>query len=231
MALGNGSSFNDNSDLIFLSPRSQDKDGKKVKPHFSVGRKGADGKIESVESDNSQVSGDLTRLEIKERTFNGSTTKKVYLYLKDRKAADGKGETYLVDLTFRNSTRGLFNRMFSLETPNNLTIGVFENARGYETFYLRQDEQKVQWKFEIESLPEPTLKRVNGKNVNDYEEVDAFFEKELQALAVRLGVAPKAKAASAAADSATHSDETVPAARVEKAASSAATQPKDDLPF
>lgn len=196
MALGTSSFNSDNSELVFLNPRSKDKAGNKVKPYFQVGRKGADGKIVNSDGDVTEVTGDLFRIEVKERTFNDSVTKHVYLCLRDRTVKDGAGEAYLIDLTFRNASRSLFNRLFSLETPENLTIGIFENQKGYETFYLRQNDEKVSWKFELESLPEPTMKRVNGKNVNDYEEVDSFFEKELLELAARLNVLPKKSTAS-----------------------------------
>lgn len=196
MALGSSKSSQNDTDLVFLSVRSKDKDGTKVKPHFSVGRRNAEGKIDTVESDDSEVSGNLTRLEIKEKDFNGSITKLVLLYLKDQQA----GETYVLSLNFRNSTRGLFNRLFNLETTDNLTIGVYENKRGYETFYMRQGQERVEWKYKLEDLPEPEPKTINGNRINDYYEVDRFFEENLVEVATRLGVAPRAKAAAASAD-------------------------------
>lgn len=197
MALSNGKAFS-GGPLIFLSPRSQKTiDGKKTKvdPHFEISRVGADGKIAPSTETCTEVSGKLIKIDFKDREFNNAIAKHAILYIKDG------NDTYHLDLTYRISSRSLFNALLSLKSADNLSIGIYESKKGYETFSLRQDDVIIKWKHEIKDLPlSVEIKDTKGNLVKtDYCDVDQFFEDELRALSLALFGAPRGEAASAPA--------------------------------
>lgn len=182
MALGNKSGFASGA-LIFLSPRSKNKAGEKVAPFFSVGRV-VNGKIEQTEETVTSVSGNLARLEVKERDFNGSKMKEAILYLRDNEA----NETYRIGLTFSIPSRGLFNSLAGLKTYEGLSIDYYTNKKNYDTFALKQNGEKTEWKYQLADVPkaEEILRKDGTVALRDYSEVDAFFEKELLLIAAAV---------------------------------------------
>ena len=66
MALGNNNSFG-GGPLIFIAPRNKDENGNKVKPFFSVSRVDESGKIAQTNERVTSISGDLIKVEYKER--------------------------------------------------------------------------------------------------------------------------------------------------------------------
>ncbi len=223
MALTNNTrQFNGN--LIFLDAYSKDKDGNRVKSHFSVSRVGADGKIARTEETIPAITGSLFKIDIKMRETKGGPSKKVILYVRDGE------ESYAVNLTFRMSTRSLFNCLASLETYNNLAIEIYDNKRGYESFSLQQNGNKVDWKHKLEEQPEPVEVMFKGKPMRDYTPVDDMFEAELQAIAKKLGGGKSEAPASAAKPAAAPQKETSVAAT--KGAKAPASEEDDgSVPF
>lgn len=183
MALSNGK-YN-NGPLIFLSPRSQKTiDGKveDVDPHFEISRVGEDGKIAKTAETAKEVFGDLIRIEFKEREFKDKQTKHAVLYIRDGK------ETYHLDLTYRISTRSLFNAFLSLEDAKNLKISYYLSKKGFESFAVRQGDELVKWKYELKDLPvAEVIKDKKGVVIKtDYSDVDQFFENKLIELSEKL---------------------------------------------
>lgn len=200
MALSNGKGYS-NTPLIFLNPRnSKLVDGKDVKvdPHFEISRVGADNKIAKTNETCTEVSGDLIKLELKDREYNGKVTKHAILLIKDG------ADTYYLDLTYRIATRSLFNALLSLPNPKGISIGYYENKKGFEAFSVRQNDVVVKWKYEIADLPKAdVIKDKKGEVVKtDYSEVDAFFEDNLRELSESFfGPAKAAETAAPAAAS------------------------------
>jgi hypothetical protein len=184
MALTNGKNFA-SGPLIFLSPRSQKTvDGKKVKvdSHFEISRIGEDKKIKPSTETCTTVSGNLIKIELKEREFNGKINKHAVLYIKDGE------DTYHLDLTYRLSSRSLFNAMLNLPDAKNISIGIYDSKKGFETFSLRHNDEVIKWKYKLEELP-PVFEVKNKKGEviqNDYSDVDGFFETGLRELSERL---------------------------------------------
>lgn len=201
MALSNGKGYS-KTPLIFLSPRSQKLvDGKKVNvdPHFEISRVGEDDKIKNTGETCTDVSGTLTKIELKDREFNGAINKHAILYIRG-KSDEGAEETYYLDLSYRISSRSLFNALLSLTSPDNLSIGIYESKKGYETFALRQGDVMIKWKHDLAELPKTVdILDTKGKLVKrDSSDLDEFFETGLRELSVRLFGAPKEKAAAPA---------------------------------
>ncbi len=222
MALANNG-FKSGGPLIFLTPRIKDKDGEKVKPYFSVARLNGD-KIEQTDETCTSVSGDLTRIEIKEKVVKTSTIKEAILYLRDNTA----NETYRLPLSFSMAARGLFNSLAGLTTYSNITIDIYENKKGYETYALKQAGEKTTWKHELSALPAAFEMKDAKGNVakRDYSLVDEFFEKELLTIAAKINkVGATQTSATSTASTVTNETKTV--------ATAPATQEDDgsDVPF
>jgi hypothetical protein len=187
MALTNGRGYTE-TPLVYLSPRSTvTENGKSVeleKPRFEVSRVNKDGKIEKTQETATSVSGDLTRIDFKEREYNGNKSRHVILYISDSTA----NETYFIDFTYRISTRSLFNALLSLKKTNDIELSIYRSKKGYESFGLRQAGQLISWKFPLEQLPAADVIKDKKGNVikTDFGDVDSFFEEELRTLASNL---------------------------------------------
>lgn len=220
MALSNGKATG-GGPLLFLSPRSKDKNKQDVPPHFEVGRVNAEGKIENDPTLNvTSVSGDLFKMEFKQREYEGTITEEVVFYLRDKSTGES-GESYRLPIRFGISGRALFNSFASLAEGTDfsgLQIDYYRNKKGYETFALKQHGEKVSWKYELDALPQPLeIKHpTTGKVLQrDYSAVNEFLKKELVKIAdkVNKGTSPSAKTQEPTAPSPTSQgkpDEDVP---------------------
>lgn len=221
MALTNGK-YQNSGNLIFLSPRSTKLvDGKQVKiePHFEISRIGEDGKIKQTDQTATEITGDLIKIELKERIFKDVPTKHAILYIKDGE------ETYYLDLTYRLATRSLFNSLLNLKNPKGIVISYYESKKGYESFALRQNDELLKWKHDLKDLPQAEqIKDKKGVVIKtDYSEVDQFFETELIALAEALFGAQPEKAEK--------KDKTAPKNETATAPVDGQAKVDDDVPF
>lgn len=202
MALGNntGKSL---TPVIVLKVVDKDKDKKKVLPYFSVSRK-VDGKYVLQAEQYNRVSGTLSRIDVLEKEWKGDKYNTVSLFLKDG------DETYLVDLRFNMASRSLFNGLASLENYDGISITVYENKTGYQTFGLWQNDKMVKWKYKLDELPVPDSVTFKGKVQHDYSKVDDFFVKVLQEISGKLGGSQKVTKATEAVPTTTESGEEAP---------------------
>lgn len=239
MALSNNTGYS-NSPLVYLNPRSSTigKDGKEVeleKPRFEVSRVNADGNIEKTDETANNVSGNLVKLDFKEREIKGQKTKHVVLYIQDSQA----NETYFIDFTYRISTRSLFNAMLSLKDNKDIELSIYRSKKGYESFGLRQAGEQVSWKYSLDALPQAEqIKDKKGAIVKtDFSEVNDFFENELRALAASLFgekkvAAPSKTAVKAAKPAAKANAKTTTVSEPEAPEEVAAeTRSDEDIPF
>lgn len=196
MALGNN---NQNSGtLYFLSIREKNKEKEKVAPHFVISARNADsGKFEAKEETVNRVSGDLTKVEVKDAEFEGKPYKKVLLSFVDRKLK----ETYIVDARINMLTCNLYNNLFNLTSFGDLEVALYRNKKGFSAATLTQKGEKVGWKFEAADIPKVKKVKVGKKEVIDSDEHDEFFLTELEDLANRVKAAKeKSKDEEPAAD-------------------------------
>lgn len=205
MALSNGGNAFSSEPLIFLSPRSKDKDGNKVSPHFGVGRVNAAGDIENTDETVTKVTGDLIRAEVKDREYKGNVTKSVKLYVRDNSPEATAKETYHIQSSVTISFSGLLNSLASLIEAKNfkdLVIDIYENKKGFEAFGVEQGGEKVKWKYTLDDLPAPfaIVDPRTGKTVkNDFSERDEFFAQIVRDINAALGNKEKAEGATDAA--------------------------------
>lgn len=191
MALGNNS-FN-SGPLIFITSRSRDEKGNKIKPFFSVSRVDESNKIAQTNEQVTSISGDLIKMEYKERdvkTKAGTTEKRksAVLYINDAAAS----ETYHIDIGFTLAGRSLFNALASLVDSGSfseLELSIYENRKGYESYGLKQAGQQVKWKYSLDELPkaDPITDKKGNLIKNDYSEVDEFFLTEINKISEKLG--------------------------------------------
>ncbi len=175
MALKNRTPLNTN--MVFLSIVSRDENDEKIKPFFRISRV-IDSKIEKTDETYEVLSGNLYKVNFKDKVFRNQTTPTVDLIFKDN--TQGSDETYCLNLTYRNSTRSLFNSLAGLEDFDDLEVSVYNNKKGYETFSLRQNGEKTNWKYELDELPVIKKVTINRKEESDFSEINTFFENELK---------------------------------------------------
>jgi hypothetical protein len=200
MALSNGRGGFNSGPMIFLTPKTKDAEGHAAKPHFTVDRKDANGEFVRDPETVTEVSGDLFRVELKRREYQGDPKIDAVLYLRDG------DESYRLPVTLGIAGRDLINRLAGLTESGDftgLTISYYENRKGYDSFSLEQRGTRVQWKHDYASLPEPFLitdPRNPEKIIKrDYSDLNAVFEGEINAIAVALGQQSAEKPATAPA--------------------------------
>jgi hypothetical protein len=196
--LGNDNQ-NDNNKLLILKLIVQDAQKHKIDPTFEI-REKIEGKW-VVTGTNASVSGDLTRIEIKENNWEGNVYHTVSLTLKDSVL----GETYLVDTKLNMLSRSLYNSLLNLEEYTDLKIGLYTSKKDFASVALRQKGNMVNWKFSLSEIPAPIEVSFKNKIQRDFTPTDDFFIEKLRELSVKLTVtgaepaskpaAPKAKSA------------------------------------
>lgn len=190
MALNSGGG---NSDAFFvLKIVDKDQDKKRVSPHFVVKAKENEQWVNvKHERPITNVKGDLIKVEVVEREFNGNPYKAIHIFLRDAKA----GETYMLDVRINMATQGLFNSLFNLSAFSNVEVSVYtteKDDKKYTSVGVRQNGEQVKWKYGKDELPK--VKKIPVKNkpdVIDSSDLDEFLEKELLNLGERLKDHPK----------------------------------------
>jgi len=178
---------NNSTNLVIVKPVDRDADKKDIqKPYFTAMRK-IDGKWVKDTETYTSVFGKLTKVELENFEYKGDVNKVAKFYLED------ENETYLLDLRYNVPSRGFFNSVLGLQTHENLKVSYYRNKAGYPAFYLTQNGVATNWAFTKEELPVPPKVMFKGKLHTDFSETDAFYEKQLQELAVELGGSGKIK--------------------------------------
>lgn len=181
--LNSNNNTQSNNKLFILKIRTQDAEKKVVPIHFEVFSK-KDDKWESVRSDVRDVSGSLTRLELGEKEFNGEKSPTVKLTLEDA----SQQESYMLDLRYSMITRSLFNALLSLKSFDNLKISVYQtkpkskDEKSYPQISLRQNDEKVSWKYKLEELPPVEKVTIGKKEITNFDKLNDFFVEKLREL-------------------------------------------------
>lgn len=185
MSYGNNSKYEGNGTLIFFSPTQKNPDGSttKVSPYFKISKL-INGTFEKSEETATYVSGDLFKVDVKERIIKDISNKAANVYLREKES----NEAYVLELLFNVASRSLFNGLINLETFDNLNISIYQTKKGYPAYSIKQNDKRIDWKYKLEEIPEPILVgKLKGKDVRDFSPIDDFYEKELNELSVRLG--------------------------------------------
>lgn len=194
MALQSGSGgSNNDTKLIVLTPKSQDKDKNPVKPYFQIDSKNEEGKwVTNDDKTTDRVSGRLKRVIAKVKEFKRGgvvvdTKDIVQVFLED----DAADETYLIDFNYKISTRRLFVRLLALESFENVQISYWRDKEGYDVLTLRQNDEVVKAKFTKEEMPLPKKVKINKVEMTDNSDLDAFLKEKLLELNDKISQAPK----------------------------------------
>lgn len=177
------------SDNTFYTLRLIEKsEGVAVNPYLKVLQKNQEtGKYENTGNDITEIVGDLVSIALTSFTWEKQEIQKVRLIFAD----DGVKESYLLELNLSSSGRSVINCLASLESNKNISLQVYRNKRGRVTFAVKQDGQKVSWKYSMEEVP-PAVEILHPKTgavvSRDYEDVDNFFINELECIATKLGI-------------------------------------------
>lgn len=176
-----GQQNNAHGSLIVLKPVSRTKEGTEVNPYFQISRKNTDKWEIQDDQSISSVTGDLTKVEVAEEEYKGDSYFRVKFYLRDG------DESYLIPFRFNISTRSLVNAILNLEEFTDVNISYFRSKSGYDTFAVKQNGNRVSWKYELDEIPSAKEVVFQKKKVKDYSDVDAFYVEKLQEFAEKLG--------------------------------------------
>jgi hypothetical protein len=159
-----------------------------VSPYFKVLKKNPETtKWEDSGNNVTEITGDLASIALSSYTWKGDEIVKVNLIIED---SDNK-EAYLLSFNFKSLTRSVFNSILALESPKGLSLKAYRNKKGRVAIYVTQNGEGVSWKYSIEELPQPieiTHPKTGAVISRDYDEVNDFFIKELEAAATRLNI-------------------------------------------
>jgi hypothetical protein len=188
MALGNNNS-NDNNTLIFLksvgAKKAVDFNGKDGVPYFEVSKK-IEGEWKSVAKVD-RFSGKIRSVKVGLR-FDPNNKKHEKLIeeygndtsIKVEVEDAAANEVYVWKTGLTVASRGLFNRMFSLDNLENVEVSFWKNQAGFDTFSLRQNGEVVKWKYDNKDCPPTKKVKVKGKEITDTEDLDAFFVEKIE---------------------------------------------------
>ena len=133
-----------NGELIILKLKTTDPEKKPTPVHFEITRKKDDKWV--VAGETKDVSGDITKIELYEKEYEGQVTPLVKVYLEDAEAS----ETYLIDLRYNMLSRNLFNSLLSLTSFGGVSIGVYDRKVGEKTYpsiSVKQNDKRVDSKY------------------------------------------------------------------------------------
>lgn len=192
MSTYSGNNTQSRGPLIVLNSKHMDEDKNDIAPHFVKSEKQPNGNWEVI----GQCTGFTGRLirvspEVKEIKKDGKVvgTKEMVKLLV---ASDDSDETYLLSLTYRISTRDLFNTILNIEdTAAPIDVSYTRNKGGFEKFWLKQNGKNIHGKYPYEELAAKVKKLVvNKQNITDSGELNDFLRDELKAFNERLSKAP-----------------------------------------
>jgi hypothetical protein len=196
MAYGKKTGGNSDYKLLVFRLKNKDENSKELVPNlFQVSEKVNDEWVAKKEMV-SNVSGNLTKLELDTKEYNNEPYKVIKLFLQDEESK----ETYLIDLRYGRLTRNLFNSLLALESFDNLEISNYakeskSDGKTYPNISLWQraaGAEKgtlIKGKFNLKEIPPAEeVKDKKGKVIKrDYAEVDDFFEKHLKEFSEKIG--------------------------------------------
>lgn len=131
------------------------------------------------------VAGNLTKIKLGSFEWKGEDVNTVQIYLEDG------DEIYNVDLRYNLVARNIFNSLLSLESFENVRFELYTNKLGYSAVSVKQNGEKVDWKFNLADLPPIVKHKVGKKEVIDSSDLDNFFLEKLTELAEKVNGAPK----------------------------------------
>lgn len=194
--MGFGTQQQNNSKLYILKIKTEE-NKVPVAPHFEVLERNPDESAEQkwiVTRKETNVSGDLTKVETEKK--NNPKTGQEYDIIKLTLTDSTSNEVFLFDFRFNLLTRSLFNALVNLDSFENVKISIYESKKGDKTYpaiALRQNEILIKWKYALTDLPAvEEIKDKKGEVVKrDYDDLNAFFLKELGEISEKVKAAPK----------------------------------------
>ncbi len=199
MAFGTGTrSFGPNAVIYSFKIKTKDLPA----PIFEVSKKGTDGKYAVVSKNTTRVSGHLISASPRENTHQGKVIKSLNLTLQDG------DDVYFVSVGYTFIGRNLFNSLLALKVFDEVEISLYQSkpkpgsghATGFASVCLRQGGEVVRGLFDSKTeLPQTKKIRVNGADVTETSELDAFLEAKVKAFCKVVNAAsPKQEAVAAA---------------------------------
>lgn len=177
--------------MYILKIKTTDAEKHKIEPCFQISEKNAETGKWAATGTTTSVSGDLTKLEIREQEYLGEKYNSISAYLKDNDTQ----EIYLLDLRLNLLSRSLCNSFLGLKDYTGLKISLYTNKKnGYPAISLRSHGELTNWAFSLDSIPAAIEVQFKGKIQRDYTPVDEFYIEKLRELSARLASGESAPA-------------------------------------
>lgn len=189
MALGKRG--NSNLNLTILKIKVKDSELKPVDPFFQITRK-VDGEWVNLPDRETFVSGKLVKLANKTTKYKDEDIHQVEAHL-----LDGE-DLFVLDLKFTMLNRSVINSLLSVtdfETP--VEISLYTSKKGFPSAAVRQNDELVSWKFNLDDQPKPITVMFKGKEQRDYSPIDNFFIEKVGEFQLSPAKAGKSEVASA----------------------------------
>jgi hypothetical protein len=175
--LGNNNAM---SGKLFSLKIKTKEDGKKIDPCFVISEKIDDKWVHGTKKC-TQVAGTIRKIVHGQYEWEGELVDTVTLYLEDKEADDGNGEIYKIDFSYNILSKSVFNSLLGIKDMSGVvTISLYKNKSGYPAASVKLNDEKVDWAYRLEDLPEAPKVKFKGKEMTDYTEVDAFFRNALK---------------------------------------------------
>ena len=183
MSFGNGRNRNVNPNQVQYAFKIKIKD--LPAPIFEVRKhEGDDWNIVETKEPTRTVTGNIVAVEAKEGEYQGEKILSTSVVMEDG------DDLYFVTIPMGNVGRAILNKLLTLTTHEqlqNVSISVYqskpktEGAKTYAQGTVQVNNEKVQWKFDEEDLPEIQKEMFKGKLRPNSIERDNFFFGEVKA--------------------------------------------------
>jgi hypothetical protein len=183
MSFGNGRNRTVNPNQVQYAFKIKVKD--LSAPQFEVRkREGEEWNLVKTSEPTRTVTGNVVAVEAKEGEYQGQKILSTSVVMEDG------DDLYFVTIPMNNVGRAIINKLLTLTTHDqlqNVSISVYqskpktEGAKTYAQGTVQVNNEKVEWKFDNEDLPEIKKVPFKGQLISDTTDIDNFFFGEIKA--------------------------------------------------
>lgn len=167
-----GTSGNEDKNVYFVKIQGLKKGSDKV--YFEVQKKDAEGNYVIVATPWG-LKGNLDNIKVEKFQYDGQEQTKFKLVM------SSEDDLYFLTLGNNKISRTIFNCLASAELIGEISMGLYNNDKGYPAIWVKNDGEKLDWKYSLDELNKKVdvQEMKNGKKIYDASELEEFFEKEV----------------------------------------------------
>lgn len=122
-----------------------------------------------------ELSGEITKIELKNYEYEWQTRDVFKLYIQDI------NEIYVLSSSFTSVAKNMLNALANTEAYWTVTIQLYVNKAWYNSVAVRNDNVLLKRKYEPDELNKliTVLEKKNGEKINDYTDQLEFFKNQV----------------------------------------------------